>query len=105
MTAVQQFEQGGRGSHTGSESEPANAPLQVGNAFLVGVPRRVVTPRVFPALVLARTPLHVSGTGEYRRHDGPGRRIRLLAGVDCPRGQALLVAAFPAHWKSAFLRR
>jgi hypothetical protein len=97
IAAVQQFEQGRGGGHAGSEREAANPPLQVGDAFFVSVPCRVVAARVLPSLVLPGTALHVGRTRVDRRHDGAGGGIGPLSGVDRPRGQAQRLAPFLTH--------
>jgi hypothetical protein len=98
VTGIEQLEQGRGRGHAGGEGESANAALEVGNALFVSVPRRVVAARIFPALMLAGTALHVGGTRENGRHDSAGGRVRPLPGVNRPGAQPQRGAALSAHW-------
>jgi hypothetical protein len=104
-TAVQQLQQRCRRRHAGGKSKTTDAALEIGHALLVRVAGRIVAARVFPPLVFAGASLDVGRAREYRGHDGAGRGIRLLSGVDYPRGHRPALACPLAHWKSALRRR
>ncbi len=79
---VDQFQRGRCCGHAAGEGEAGDAALEAGNATLVRHARGVLRARVLVTLVLARALLHVGGGGVDRRHDGAGRGIGVLAGVD-----------------------
>src|SRR5262249_35793504 len=62
-----------------------------GQARLQGVPGRVAAARILVALVLAGRGLRVRRGGVDRDDRRPGGGVGLLAGVDGPRGETLLV--------------
>src|SRR5690606_38084248 len=70
-----------------------------GHAAFVGEARRVVGARILEALMAARAFLHIGAGRVDRRHDGAGRRVRRLPGMD--RAGAEMVAGVGRGFLSA----
>ena len=89
---IQQIQHRGGCRQTGGEGEAGDTALQVRHAALVSHAGRVLAARIFIALVLAGTALHIGGGGVDRRHDGAGAGIGLLAGMYGAGTQAVRLA-------------
>ncbi|MCY1530359.1 hypothetical protein D9M68_655430 [compost metagenome] len=85
--AVEQLQHRGNGRQPGGEGEGLSAAFQIRDAALQGPARGVVGTAVIQPLVYARALLGIGGVGVDRRHDGPGGRVRGLAGVDDAGGE------------------
>ena len=69
-------------AHPAREREAVARPFERGDVPLQRLPRGILAPGVLVALVLTQRVLDVGRRLVDRRHDGAGRRIGLLAGVD-----------------------
>ena len=72
IPCIQQLKNGGSSRHPGGESQAADSALQVGDAFFVSIPCRIVAAGILPALVVTRAFLHVRAGRINRRHNRPG---------------------------------
>ncbi len=57
-------------------------PLELREVLLERLPGRVLNPRVFISLVLAKAQLHIGRRLVDRHRHGPGPRVRRLPGMD-----------------------
>ena len=76
------------GRHARGEGQAVAPALERGDAGLQRGPGRVAGPRILVAAVLAQLRLGIGGRLEDGNHDRPGRRLRLLAGVNGPGREA-----------------
>ena len=79
---VQQLQRRRGRRHARAEAEGLNPALQIGDAGLEGLARRVLAARILIALVHARAFLGIGRGGVDRRHHRARGRVGLLAGVD-----------------------
>jgi hypothetical protein len=86
---IEQLEHRARSREAGRERITLPTGFKIGDAALVGHARRILRARILVALVHARAFLHVGRGRVDRRHDRAGRWIRMLAGVDRARAEAL----------------
>ncbi len=89
IAGVQQLQNSRACRHSGCKCKTPATTLQVRYTLLIGIARRVVATRVFPALVITRTALYIGRGRVNRRHDRSGGRIRLLPGVYGPGSQLM----------------
>jgi hypothetical protein len=82
VTRAQQVEDGIGGRAARGKGDAMLAILDRSDAGLERVTGRVLRPRILVALVDAGARLHVGRGLEDGRHDGAGRRIGLLPGMD-----------------------
>ncbi len=88
------------GSKTRGKTQAVLATFEAGNAVFKGEACRIVSARVFKALMLARTTLR-KGRGQVDgRHHRAGRRIGRLSSVNGPRSEAAFVAVVFVHLSS-----
>ena len=88
IAGAQQRDDGANGRHAGREGEALTSVLDRRDVALEREARRVLRARVLESLVLAELVLHVGGGQVQGGHDGAGDRVRALACVDGPGGQA-----------------
>ena len=86
IAGIEKLQNRGRSRHPRGEGVAGGAAFEIGDAALEGHAGRILAARIFIALVDARALLDVGRSGVDRRHDGAGRRIRRLPGVDRPGG-------------------
>ena len=94
IAAVEELQRRRRRRHARGEGIAGGPALQIGDAALIGVAGRVLAAGILIALVLARALLDIGRGGVDRRHDGAGRGIGRLAGMDGAGGEAAAVALF-----------
>src|SRR5690606_16953179 len=79
-----------RRSHAGGKTDPVSSILECRQVWLEGRARGIGDARVLVALVDGRRLLYVGGGLIDRRHDGAGRGVRPLPGMDGPCPKPLL---------------
>src|SRR5262249_27842325 len=99
---VETFQRGRDRGNARGKGEGRATAFEIGDAALECHARRVLGAGVIVALVHAGALLDVSGGGVDRHHDGAGRRVGLLPGVDAARGEVELV--FLRHSSLTFRR-
>src|SRR5881392_526125 len=90
-TTLEALEGGRDRGQARGEGECRAASFEIGDAAFECHARRVLGAGVVVALVHSRALLKVSRGGVDRHHDGAGRGIRFLAGVDAARREIELV--------------